>query len=302
MSILCLAEPLFSPNSQYGDERETEICLPCFISEEFCMPLLGDKTFLKILKNPKCKKENFVIDMVYKEHQAIYDALREMGLDPSILMKTPGYFDKGLLQSYQDKQAKFLYLPSELFLAPTSYPRDMIVHLRGKNIFLADGERFCELQKKEVPWKIVNSIYGEGGRVLTCDDLAIFYQTCIDTKSEYVVGSTHDEFKKLASLGMRVLILPNQLTKHAKRNGKTKDPQGRIKTAIDDHIDRSCALVKDRDGNKHLIVSAYMSTYYDGRKLNPRQSIQLIRELVKPFGIHLHFLSKVCVPFAINLF
>ena len=219
-----------------------------------------------------------------KEYLAIVFALYKMGVDFRIIYAHPGKVDEGLLKICISLfGCKLTKLKASQRLC--AFPRDLFTILQG--IVLASSSRIRGT---------VFSPYGEGGRILTCKNIALVAERLLlENKKKSVEPKG---LQKIRKANIEIGLLPNPVCKTFSKNSVGK-------SFFNDHLDRIACLIQDKNGKPHLVLDPQISVADYNTKswtaLSPKESIERIKSVCNPMGIKTHCPKKIEVPYSLNL-
>ena len=232
----------------------------------------------------KTQDREVVLKDLSKEYLAIVSALYKMEIDFRIIYSHPDKVDKRLLEICALLfKCKLIEVNASQRLC--AFPRDLFTILPG--IILASSSRTKG---------VVSSPYGEGGRILTCKNIALVAERLLlENKKDSVKPRGLQEIKKA---NIKIGILPNPVCIKYSNNSSGK-------SFFNDHLDRVACLIQDRKGKPYLVLDPQISVADHNAEswtaLPPKESIKRIRSVCNPLGIKTCCPKKIEVPYSLNL-
>ena len=241
------------------------------------------------------------------EYAEIMFALVDMGIKFSIALSHEHCIQPSLLEGMRE-----LHLPITRFTEndsqATSYPRDFVTWVAGKLLLLPP---YIKPPRMPKGLQVMRSPYAIGGRVLQRRDVVLvneFYDRLEDLSNTddsnlaliyaQMQASGQEQFcsapiQPFRQARLRIGLLPNAIIYGEVRGYGALGP--------DDHPDRVCGLLEDRQGQLHLIVDPQVYSGYveDSPPLfGPAETLENYRRTCDGLGIQLHVPSQMTVPAA----
>jgi hypothetical protein len=154
---------------------------------------------------------------------------------------------------------------------------------------------------------IVDSVYGEGGRLLQRGSLAVVFDEIEMPCLETMVAMAENRFlpkpgpvDHLLQQGLEVLELP------AVSSTFKSERTSRVEFGVDNHIDRFFALIEDSQGGLHLLADPLLWSGYQSQtkppKYGPDQTLKECRRRALKAGIGFHRVKFIHRPLAIGVY
>lgn len=237
------------------------------------------------------------------EYCGIIDTLNTMGLPFAILGSPDKKISPPVWHCLTEILGvkSFVTLPHLKFCGEMLWPRDLATWLpNGTLLFNPEAIRSATARELAVKVPSKSSYYGEGGRMLLSQDLAVVF-SCIYEE----IGGTITEDRpqpaplhELKNEGLTIVSLLGGLhhTKFAKN--------GRCLWSPGNHLDRFMGLLRGPDGKHHLILDPKMvSGYKDMNQppiFNAAQTLRNYTNICAAAGIEVHVPSKLSMPLALG--
>lgn len=267
-----------------------------YLCKDFFAPFGQLNLCHDILKETQDREK--IIENLAREYLAIVYALKEMDIRFYITYSAKAAKNaENLLSICQEAlKCKFIGLPENFPFELGCYPRDMLVYLkRQKTVLVNSSIANLNIKNKDLH-QFFPSPYGEGGRVLFSDEIALISKQLVSDNSRVSHVAESGIFKRIE---LKVSALPVPLSGVFSLDGIKE------KVNSNDHLDRVSNLVKGKDGNLHLIIDPNICTLEnDGKKewlsLGPKKSKEKIISYCEPLGIKVHYPKKMEIPYSIN--
>lgn len=238
-------------------------------------------------------KDNLAI-----EYFAIILGLKKIGIkfyigrfsDASI----PAQVWQGLKKAFK---CDFVFFPKNFPREFGCYPRDMITVLAKQKVVLLNSAVGREGIGNKNGYCFLTSSYGEGGRILACEETVLIPKRLIIEGDRVECGIEIDALrKKVMHVGLMPLPLGGTFS-------LTKIEENLFSN---DHLDRVMSLIKGQDEKMHLLLDPKICVVDGDTKNNwiprgPEESIRIITDLCEPLGIEVHCPHKTEVPYSVNL-
>lgn len=275
MEILYLVgEPLFKP-----EEPREKFDAP-FSQAELC-----HRVFMEV-QNPRA-----VLERLREEYLAIVGSLKAMGIDFRIVYSHPDEVDKGLLMiCIKRLGCRLTGFDSKYRHSAVTYPRDFATVLPG--LVLVNSKAARIMMNKKDDYRIISSPYGEGGRVLACENTMLIGERLLLEDGGLLEPAGLEEIKRL---GIRIGLLPLPACTTFSLKGISS------KFSFNDHLDRVACLLQGKDSNLHLVVDPQIHSVNWKGLCSPKETLERIRSACEPLGIMVHCPKKLEVPYSLNL-
>jgi len=252
-----------------------------------------------------------------EEWALIYSMLAAAGLTPMVMLA----FRELLGQQYFDamKSGPFptINFP-DIDILVQGFPRDLWTMLPNGTVMMdLSWHRFQAVldprhsRVVDPAWveknNVVDSIYGEGGRILFRQSLAVVFDKVEMPGPETLKALGEDRYElkpppiqPLKDLGMAVLELPEV-------SATFLDGQAsKMGYGADNHIDRFFAVIEDRRGGLHLLADPLIWSGFQGQrkppKYNPDSTLRECRRRAIRAGIEFHRIKRIHHPLAMGVY
>lgn len=264
--------------------------------KEFFVPFGQSKICQSIIRETQDKA--VIVERLATEYLSIVLALKEMGINFCITYTEDVRIPAQMLDSFKSElKCRIVILPKNFPPQFGCYPRDMLTILSKPKIVLLNQEIGRKGIGQRGEYYFLSSLYGEGGRVLSCDNTAL-------VTKRLIIGNARikcdEQLTALLQKGVKIGQLPLPL------GGICTSAEIKEKVFSNDHLDRVAAFLRGGNGEMHLVVDPKICTMNKNGSenwtaLGPEESIEGIAECCEPLGIKVHYPYKIKVPYSVNL-
>jgi hypothetical protein len=232
------------------------------------------------------------------EYLAIIRALDTMDVPFRIVYAHPEIIDHEVLAELADRRSKFARFNEGFFPSSVAFPRDFCSVLPGLILFNEDTR--LKVTGSD-GWEFRSSPFGQGGRMLAAQTTVVVSERlCREKEESEMVGD--EELAAISRFGLTAVRCPAPVLARLDDNGRI------TATAVNDHVDRVAALIRDERGGLHLMIDPRVVTarFPDpaGQHCEPmgaEETVGILRERLDPLGIHVHRPPGLLNPYALNL-
>ncbi|GEM_PF-1295572 len=262
---------------------------------------LGQETLYRNVKRPTLASSQSEIQDAVRglifEYVAILEALHSASIDFQILIAHEEVIPNPIQAAIVKFGLHVLPIP-DIDIGNLTYPRDLALVLPNGKVLVDDELRLPFALPEGAG--IVPSMYGQGGRVHTRNDVALVCEQAVDNVNRAapgVIATRACDIGPLKEAGLRIGMLPLQVTREEAVNRKRG-------YGIHDHPDRTSGLLEDPHGDLHLVVDPVLWSGYRGiskePRNNPTQTLRRYRAVSEQLGITMHVPSALTVPMAVG--
>lgn len=279
--------------------------------------LVPGRSYTAPTKDPEFMKSlRVTVREAAGEWAAIYCLLATAGLTPRVMLAFrdllgPQYFD-----SMIDGPFPTINFP-DIDILVQGFPRDLWTMLPNGTVMMdLSWHRFQAMLNPhchvvEPAWTekhgIVDSIYGEGGRILVRRSLAIVFDKAEMPGLETLNALGEDRYElkpppiwQLTDQALEVLELPEVSATFL------DDQSHEMGFGADNHIDRFFSLIEDRQGALHLLADPLIWSGFQGQrkppKYNPDSTLRECRRRAIRAGIEFHRIKQIHHPLAMGIY
>lgn len=233
-----------------------------------------------------------------REYLAIVRALQSLGVTFRIAVGNEKELDSEVISDLTRMGCRMVGFGPNFFPPSVVFPRDFCTIV---NQHLLLNPTVTVLNSQCGGYTINESLYGEGGRILCTDRVAVIANRVIPVSGggRQVVP---EDFTVVTAAGLTVVQIPAPLM--------IKFTAARVmdKCASYDHIDRMACLLRGCDGADHLVVDPHLLLAHFAdpssqvwEPMCPDQALQEVQRACQSHGIIVHQPSQLSVPYSLNL-
>jgi len=265
---------------------------------EFFAPIGQAKRCYEVLGETRNMGE--VATKLRDEYSAIARALKSMGVDFRLVCTDVKKIDQDfalqLCHELGCKMASFAGFSRSV----TLYPRDFCSIFPSSKVVLVNPRAMRVTASFKEDWTVSESLYGEGGRILFTDQVALVGDRVMQENCGPSRETQESDLGIFRQAGITVGKIPLFVTVGFGHGGRTD------LVSFNDHLDRVACLLKGNDSSIHLVIDpATYSVEWVGENRwaarEPKETMDLLRSVCNPQGITVHTPKRMQIPGSLNL-
>ena len=250
---------------------------------------------------------------VAEEWEEIHSLLLRTGLEPKVMLAFEEVLGRDFVKIFRQGPMPTVNFPG-VDMTLQRFPRDLWTYLPNGTVLmdLAWNKIYsglnpaCRLIDPTYTARrgIVDSVYGEGGRLMVRRSLAVVFERVEiphleqlrKRRYELSPAPTH----QLREQGLDVLELPNVAVV------TTGKGPGTEMFGVEEHVDRYFALIEDRKGGLHLLADPEIHSGFQGPnkppKYNAGSTLNECRRRAIRAGVEFHRIKRIHHPLAMGVY
>jgi len=266
---------------------------------EFFAPAGQVSLFVEVLNEIYDEGQEGIVRELQHEYRAIVRALHDMKVDFRLVCRDIDTLDRQFITDLCCEVGCKLASFAGFRSAVTLYPRDFCAIFPSTKTLLVNPRGIRLVSSFKEDWRVYESIFGEGGRILHTGCTALIGDRVIldDNHSRRTIDA---DLKVFQGSGIKVGKVPLFVSTSFGCDGRIGE------LSFNDHLDRIGCLITDRENSLHLILDPTIHSVEwlgDGR-WRPREfeeTLDLYRSVCGPLGIEVHRPKDIQVPYSLNL-